>query len=95
MRFFIREFDPEEYVLKLKLKADPRVLGTCTMRSAKSYGEKCRIAGNEGSLVIDMGSADQFLWGADHCCYVGVAFQKPALKDGDEVELVDFKFELK
>lgn len=95
LRFRIPDFDPTGYVLKLKLKASPRVLGTCTMRSAKGSGAKCRVKGDEGDLAIDMDPVDQFLWGADHCCYVGVGFQKPALKDGDEVELVDFKFELK
>ena len=95
LRFRIPDFDPTEYVLKLKLKASPRVLETCTMRSAKGSGAKCRVKGDEGDLAIDMDPVDQFLWGADHCCYVGVGFQKPALKDGDEVELVDFKFELK
>ena len=93
LRFAIPGFDPSPYLLRLKIKARPGLLKAARVRSARDTQQGGDVKEDVATFDIAMNDATPFLW-TDGKCYVGLTFPKAALRQGDTVELLDFKFEL-
>ena len=95
LRFAIARFDPTGYRLTMKVRCPQALLESCYLRSAAhcSKVEK-ELHDDVAEFVVDLSDISKYVW-TDGTCYVGVGFPVSSLHQGDEVELVDFKFELK
>ena len=98
LRFAIPNFDPRHYKLSFSIRAKEILLKDACVRYASGRGTGCEktIIGGLARFAIafDEEVMQKAVW-TDGTCYVGVAFNRALLSADDEVELVDFKFELK
>ena len=92
LRFAISGVVPSSYLLWLKIKARPELLKEARVRSARDMQHGGDVKGDVATFDISMEDSVPFMW-TDGKCYVGLTFPKVSLRDGDTVELVDFKFE--
>lgn len=92
MRFAIPGIDPSHYLLRLKINARPELLKAARVRSARDVRQGGDVKGNVATFDIVMKDAMPFMW-TDGKCYVGLTFPRESLRQGDTVELLDFKFE--
>ncbi len=91
LRFAIPDFTPRGYTLTLRLRARQALLESSYLRFAHGRAEGRTIHGDTATYVIRMKDPEQFVW-TNGKCYVGVGFPSASLREGDIVELVDFKF---
>ena len=77
----------------MRLKAREDLLKKSRAKSGQNMWDSAVVDGDMATYNISMKDPKAFLWN-DGKCYVGVFFPNAALKPGDVVELVDFKFEL-
>ena len=93
LRFAISDFDPSPYRLLFRLKSRADLLKKSKVKMGQNMWGSAVVNGDMATYNIPMRDSKAFLWN-DGRCYVGVFFPNVALKLGDVVELVDFKFEL-
>ena len=94
LRFVIPNIDPSQYKLVLRMSARADLLKHSMVRSARGTANSPVVGGSIATYEISMKNSTAFLWD-DGKCYVGVMFPRSAIKPGDTVELLDFKFELR
>ena len=94
LRFRIPKFDPSDYAVKFRIRARPELLGMAVLRTAISRIKCGEIKGDVMTFSVNMNESKTFVW-SDGACYVGVGLPLVLLKDGDTVELLDFKFSLR
>ena len=94
LRFSIPNLNPAAYKVVIRIKARADLLREGRIRTAKSCYDGGTVVGDVATYEISMANASDFMW-TDNKCYVGVWFPKSALKQGDVVELLDFKFSLR
>ena len=95
LRFAIDRFDPTGYRLTMKVRCPRALLEACYLRSAADCTkEEKKLHDDIAEFDVDLSDVSKYVW-TDGTCYVGVGFPASSLHQGDEVELVDFKFELK
>ena len=94
LRFRIPKFDPSDYALRFSVRARPALLKDALLRTARSRVRCGKVGDGVITFSVDMKDSAAFMW-SDGACYVGVTLPVAMLKDGDVVELLDFKFSLR
>ena len=95
LRFALAAFNPTGYRLTMKVRGPRALLEACYLRSATGCSVKEKVLHDDvAEFDVDLSDVSKFVW-SDGTCYVGIGFPVSSLREGDEVELVDFRFELK